>query len=362
MQTRRDFLATGTALAGTALLSGPALTADRSATWVGCRTHNGVYAATLFDGRGTILWDVVLPGRGHDVVASSDGEMIVAVARRPGTFAFVIDTATGEILHEIGAGPDRHFYGHGCFSPDGRLFYTTENDLLSDGGMIGVRDVGNGFSRVASFPTGGIGPHELAFLPDGNTLAVANGGILTRPETGRTKLNTDTMSPSLALIDAQTGTILSEHRLPKAQHQLSIRHMSVGAPGIALALQYEGPKTDRMPLLALFDGTALRLAETPSDLAREMRNYAGSIAHDRSGTIIAMSSPRGSLVSFWDAAEGTFLGSQSAFDICGLAPGDRVGEFVATGGKDALIVSADTLASDASFADTQWDNHLLRIA
>ena len=50
-------------------------------------------------------------------------------------------------------------------------------------------------------PSGGIGPHEILRLPGARLLAIANGGIHTRPDTGREKLNLDTMRPNLTLMD-----------------------------------------------------------------------------------------------------------------------------------------------------------------
>ena len=35
----------------------------------------------------------------------------------------------------------RHFFGHGVFSPDGKLLYATENDFEAARGVIGVYDV-----------------------------------------------------------------------------------------------------------------------------------------------------------------------------------------------------------------------------
>lgn len=360
--SRRTFLQTSSAVALTSTFARPSLADSSSARWIGCRQVGGQHYATLFDSTGNLHINIPLPDRGHGVASTQKGELAVIMARRSGTFALVIDLKNGTVVHEIASGTDRHFYGHGCFSNDGQLLYTTENDIETGHGAIGVRDATNAFALITSFPSGGIGPHEIALMPDGETLAVANGGILTRPELERVKLNLDTMSPSLSLIDRQNGHLLSDHRLSAELHQLSIRHMSVGASGIALALQYQGPKTHAMPLLALFDGEVIRVVETSAPLARAMRNYAGSVAHDSSGKIVALTCPRGNLISFWDATTGAELGSQTLTDICGLAPGNSPGEFFVTGGPLAMQSSLSGFTPVASFADTQWDNHLLRIA
>ena len=361
--SRRLFLSSLAAATLTPSLPSITLARNAASKWMACRKTGSIFQATLFDGNGTTLMDVPLPARGHGMATSNVRNHLVIFARRPGTFAIVVDLVSNTIVKEITTSGGRHFYGHGCFSQDGKILYTTENDIESGNGVIGVRDVDNNYTLIASHASGGIGPHELALMPDGDTLAIANGGIRTAPDLERAKLNLDTMAPSLVLMNRLSGHISATHRLAPELHQLSVRHMSVAPTGtIALALQYEGPKSHRMPLFAIFDGVALTLVNAPETLTRIMRNYAGSIAHDPSGQIIGMTSPRGNLVSFWDAHTHSLLGQHSMRDVCGIAPGDQPGEFILAGGSETMNATPLSLRHSGTFADTQWDNHMLRIA
>jgi uncharacterized protein len=350
--------------AATALASGslPAIAATTNARWMGCRQVGEAYFATLFDETGRVHLDVQLPGRGHDIVPSPDGQNVVIMARRPDRFALVLDLNFGEVLHHLTASEGHHFYGHGCFSSDGALFYTSENHYEIGDGVIGVRDANKGFELLGHFASGGIGPHEVLLTADGKALAIANGGIRTHPDTGRSKLNLETMAPSLTLVDHKRGELMSRHSLDAEHHQLSIRHLAAGPNGLAAALQYEGPKRNRVPLLALFDGTGLQLAETPPAVARAMRNYAGSVAFDTSGDIIALTCPRGNLVSFWSSDDGSYLGFHPARDVCGIAPLENPGNFALTAGDISFQATLNTTRTTARFAETQWDNHLVPIA
>eukprot|EP00435_Cladocopium_sp_Y103_P078934 s1_g2673.t1 len=329
---------------------------------MGCRQVRDTYFVTLFDDAGRVHLDIPLPGRGHDIVPSSNGRQVVIVARRPDRFALVVDLNSGDVLHRLNASAGHHFYGHGCFSADGSLFYTSENHYDTGEGVIGVRDARRNFELIGHIPSGGIGPHEVLLMADGKTLAVANGGIHTHPDTGRSKLNLETMAPSLTLLDSTNGQLIARHTLDATHHQLSIRHLAAGPRGLAAALQYEGPKRNRVPLLALFDGTNLKLAETPEPVARAMRNYAGSVAVDTSGEIIALTCPRGNLVSFWTSDQGTYLGSHTARDVCGIAPLATPGNFALTAGPTVFHATHHTTKTTAQFAETQWDNHLISIA
>jgi len=340
----------------------PAIANTANARWMGCRQVGEAYFATLFDGTGRVHLDVQLPGRGHDIVPSPDGQRVVIMARRPDRFALVVDLNSGEVHHHLTASDGHHFYGHGCFSADGALFYTSENHYETGAGVIGVRDANKGFELLGHFASGGIGPHEILLMDDAKSLAIANGGIRTHPDTGRSKLNLDTMAPSLSFVEPTSGELASRHVLDLEHQQLSIRHLAAGPNGLAAALQYEGPKRNRVPLLALFDGIQLTLAETPDPVAKAMRNYAGSIAFDVSGEVVALTCPRGNLVSFWSADDGSYLGSHTARDVCGIAPLENPGHFALTAGAIALHATLDTTTTTAQFADTQWDNHLVPIA
>ena len=60
-----------------------------------------------------------------------------------------------------------------------------------------MRDATDDYRQVGELPAHGVGPHEVVLMPDGKTLAVANGGIRTHPDRDRVPLNLDSMQPSL---------------------------------------------------------------------------------------------------------------------------------------------------------------------
>ena len=83
-------------------------------------------------------------------------------ARRPSNWAAVVDRGTGRVRLVVTTPPERHFFGHGVFSPDGRLLYATENragidDPDAGAGVLGIYDAGAGYRRVGERPTHGSG-------------------------------------------------------------------------------------------------------------------------------------------------------------------------------------------------------------
>ncbi|MEM5583488.1 DUF1513 domain-containing protein [Roseibium sp. AS2] len=331
------------------------------------RQENGDYGIGIVDGFGQILARVSLPGRGHGIAVAPDRRRLVAFARRPGTFALIISPFEAAEPRLLSAEPGRHFYGHGCFSGDGRLLYAVENDFDAARGVIGVYDTsGRDIRRLGEFGTGGIGPHDLMLAPDGRTLVVANGGIRTHPEKPREKLNLDTMAPSVVFLDSLTGDLLAEHTLDPVLHQLSLRHMALDAQGRAwVGGQFEGAESETPPLVGVFSrDKAPDLREIPSPVAAGLRNYIGSVTANASGEIIATSAPRGGQTLFWNAATGDFIGAQTIPDGCGVAPIDQ-GSFLISDGNGALsLVSepdggAEVLARPPGIS---WDNHLFSLS
>src|SRR5262249_28745508 len=157
-----------------------------------------------------VLFTSPLPDRGHDVTFDPVARRSVVFARRPGTFAVVFDHAGKSEPLTITSPERRHFFGHGVFSPDGKLLYATANDVANAAGMIGVYGATAALARIGEFPTHGMDPHETILLGDGRTLAIANGGIETHPDFGRQKLNIATMQPSFVFVDRMSGEMLEK--------------------------------------------------------------------------------------------------------------------------------------------------------
>lgn len=339
-----------------AALPWPALAGAADTTRVvGCRlTVGGDYLLDLVDAdSGETHWSLSLPGRGHDVVAAPGGALL-AFARRPGTFIAVADTA-GAWQARIQAPAGRHFCGHGVFSADGRWLFASGTDHDRGGGVILVFDAADRYRLVDELPSHGIGPHQIAWWSK-DVLAVANGGIQIHPDFGRAGLNLDRMQPNLALVAAPSGRLLSRCEPPAALHQLSIRHLAVAGGTCCLAMQFQGAKNRRPPLVAFSDGERLRLAPAPAAVLERMRNYCGSVTWLPGRQRFAVSSPHRGVVTLWSAG-GDFDGLlELAVETSALAA-DHGGELVA-GGGEWLQRPALSAAGRLRTPGRLWDNHL----
>ncbi|MGO7181237.1 DUF1513 domain-containing protein [Rhizobium brockwellii] len=318
----------------------------------GIRAADGSFAVATVTERGEIVDQVALPARAHGMAFSASTGKTVAFARRPGTYAMIFDPWNKSEPIVINSREDRHFYGHGAFSPDGRLLYASENDFDGNRGMIGLYDATNRFTRIGEFETYGIGPHDMTVSDDGRLLIVANGGIETHPDFGRTKLNLGEMQPSLALIDAATGALVEKHVLPAEWAELSTRHVDLdGAGRIWFACQYEGHRKDLPPLVGHFaKGEDLSFIDLPEETTRRLANYVGAIAVNRSEGLVGITSPKGGASVTIDARTGKMLAETSLPDAAGIAPA-RSGFAVSSYDGDFL----------STRSDVAWDQHIVRI-
>jgi hypothetical protein len=287
-----------------------------------------------------------VPTRAHGLAIEPDGS-VLAVARRPGDWMLRWQpgqrTATW-----VWAEPGRAFNGHVAASADRRRLFTSETALDSGAGLIGVRDA-RSLEKLAEWPTHGIDPHAL--LVDGNALIVANGGVPTRPETGRIKRDLQRMDSSLARINASDGALLGQWRLD--DQRLSLRHLARNGAlvGIALQAEHDEPATRASaPLLALFDGRQLVLA-APQHMP-PLAGYGGDIAAYDKG--FAVGAPRANRIARWHP-DGGWQPPLELAEGCALASAN--GRVWAAGRGGAASFGANDEAGFTLPHALRIDNH-----
>ncbi len=318
----------------------------------GYRAVDGSFGIATVSEQGEIIDRIALPARAHGMAFCPSSGHVVAFARRPGTFAmaFKADGSSAPVM--ITAPEGRHFYGHGAFSPDGRFLYASENDFDGNRGMIGLYHAKDGFTRIGEFEARGIGTHDMTVSDDGTMLAIANGGIETHPDYGRTKLNLDRMEPSLVLLDARNGHVIQKHNLPSMFRQLSTRHLAVGNNGeVWFAGQWEGARNVSPPLVGyLRRGEDIALVALPERVTEGLANYVGAIAVNRREGIVGLTSPKGGLAVTLDAKSGAVLHEERIAEAAGVAPAAR-----------GIAVSSYRGRFNETLSDVAWDQHILRL-
>jgi len=322
------------------------------------RRQNGQHAALVFDADGNVRIEETIPDRGHDAAISSNKTKAVLFARRPGRFALVFDLTGKRQSFGFEAPTNRHFYGHGFFTPDGQLLYASENDFEKECGVLGIYDVAADYKRIGEISSGGIGPHQILLSRNQRTIVVANGGIATHPDFPRQKLNLAEMAPSLAYLDLLTGDLVDQVALPPTLNQLSIRHITEAADGsIWFGGQYEGFAGDEVPLVGRHKrGQDIELNDAPQTVYAAMNQYVGSVAASDDGERIATTGPRGGQALIWDARDGRLLNTLKIQDVGGTAPNGSGFLF-----SDGLGRLWRNHWHSGTHRGNAWDNHVRRI-
>lgn len=357
--SRRSFLA-GLLAAGMAPQASWADTGNPAFLAAG-KTADDRFLLAGLDTAGDILFRHPLPARGHAATAHPSRPEAVAFARRPGTFADVIDCRSGAPLARLTPPAGHHFYGHGTFSEDGSRLFTTENAYDTGDGLIGIWDAADSYRRIGHISSGGIGPHDMRLRRDAAGLVVANGGIQTHPDSGRAKLNLPVMQPNLTYINAD-GQITDQLELPQELRLNSIRHLAIRNDGtVGFAMQWQGDLGADLPIIGLHrPGQPARLMAEDDPRLRNLNGYGGSVAFSRDGRHVAVTSPRGGVLQIADCDTGALVQEIRLSDVCGLASDDT--GFVITSGQGIVAaIDADRVIPRRQH-DLAWDNHLIPLS
>ncbi len=161
------------------------------------------------------------PDRSRAFVASLEGETFLLLDAR----ALEVEAVLSPHAPGFVGG------GHAVWSPDGAVVHVTERrapapfsgDPAAHEGRIVVRDGRDG-RVLAVWPSGGIGPHDIALLPDGRTLVIAHYGS---PDSGRGPegpVAPGVVEPSITFLDARDGRLLD--KIVGPDRGLEIRHLT----------------------------------------------------------------------------------------------------------------------------------------
>jgi hypothetical protein len=256
--------------------------------------------------------------------------------------------------------PNRHFYGHAVIHKSGEWLYATENDTTDPGrGLLGVyRFDGERLVHSGEIPTHGIGPHQVSWMPDGETLVVANGGIRTEAES-RVEMNLDAMEPSLVLMQ-RDGTLLSKETL--AQSMNSVRHLGIASDGtIVSGQQFMGAAHESSELVAIKrPGQPFQAFPVPAEQLQAMGHYTASVAVHSDLRLVALTAPRGNRFFIWDLDSGEVRLDAPLPDCAGV--GAVADGFVVTSGQGRCRYydcrQTQLVAKPLDLPAGLWDNHL----
>ena len=356
---RRQFVKSALTLAAVSLIGTG--THARQTLISGARDASGSYSIRIFDAYKKHTTRIAIPERLHDATRRPGSNEIAIFARRPGYRFYVVDWHRSQISYSVVPAHSRHFYGHGVFSANGDRLYTTENNLDSLQGVIGIYDPSQGYKRVGEWALGAPGPHEVKLLPDGETLVVAVGGIKTDPDSGRKKLNPDSMQPSLLYLNRHTGHIIDQQTF--IDPRLSIRHLDVDLEGnVAIGMQYQGNNAEALPLIAVHrQGEPIRAVQALPEQWLGLNGYISSVKI--LPDTIAATAAKGNRIVLIEKSTTVLKSLIYHRDCAGLAPLGERRLAVSNGLGEVKLLECfkgqATKIEVTQQANCSWDNHLL---
>jgi hypothetical protein len=244
--------------------------------------------------------------------------------------------------------------GHAALDSKARLLLVGESDVVTGEGSIGIYEA-QSLVNLGRLLTFGIGPHALVLEPTGRLL-IANGGILTLPESGRTKLNLGSIDSSLVRL-GPNGSRLGQWRL--ADPNLSIRHLAYVNPevvGVGLQADHrDAEDRARAPVFALFNGRTLDCAD-PADVP--LGGYAGDITYleTTAGPVFAVACTRAGLVALWDGT-GRYLAAFPLARPCALAASEQGLIAPSEKGEVGMLTFDAQPEWNVLTGAPAWDNH-----
>jgi uncharacterized protein len=184
---------------------------------------------------------------------------------------------------------DRLFYGHGVFSKDGGLLFSTETVLSSGQGVIAVRD-GKTLAYLGDFPTYGSHPHDCNMSANGKVLIVTNGG----------DERTGTRKPNLSYIDIGSQRLLEQ--LPIADESFNTGHVETVNSGATVVISAPrrglGPESLGAIHMRTKDGV-LKRAGVNTELAERLTGEALSCVIIPERDLFVVTHPTPGLLTFW---------------------------------------------------------------
>jgi hypothetical protein len=183
----------------------------------------------------------------------------------------------------------RWFYGHGAFSYDGKVLFSTETVNEQQRGVIGVRDAAT-LDYLGEFPTFGENPHDCHLIDEGRTLVVTNGGgALGTP-----------LVPCVTYVDVASQRLLETLKL--TNERFNTGHLALSKRGdlVVVSAPRKGLTDKELGAVSLGRRRGLlRTMAEPADVTGRMTGEAlSTTVHERTA-VAAVTHPLGGMVTFW---------------------------------------------------------------
>jgi hypothetical protein len=233
---------------------------------------------------------------GHGIVPDPVNPELVSVFEKHGKGACEIDLKRSTVTRTIETSPNREFYGHGAYSPDGKLLYCTETIVEGDyQGVIAVRDAKT-HDYLGEFPSFGSSPHDCHLIDNGSTMVVTNGGGAL-----------DGIAPNVSYIDVHSESLIEKVKFDAAH--VNAGHLDITSSGeLAVVSAQRGGLPVKSPGgISIRQGDVLHTLSEPAELVQRLYDESLSVCINEQNGIVGATTPDGNLLTFWNIDNGKLL-------------------------------------------------------
>ncbi len=234
---------------------------------------------------------VKTPFLGHGIAFNPVLSGRAALFEKRGPGACELDISTGKVLREIPCPEDRNFYGHGAYSPDGKILYAAETITRGEyKGLIVMRDAVT-MEEIGEFPSYGSRPHDCQILKDGKTMIITNGGGLV----GEKELG------SVTYVDIESQQLIA--KIWVENKRFNAGHVAVAENGniVVVSAPREGSPAKKNGGVTIGGmNRKLVTAKGPGNILNKMVGETLSVCIDNLRNIAAATTPDAGRITFWD--------------------------------------------------------------
>jgi uncharacterized protein len=281
----------------------------------------------------------------HGIHWHAQQPMRLAVFEKKGPHACEVDLQRMLVSREIPLISGRYFYGHGCYSADNRLLFSTETWLDGKDGVIAVRDA-DSLEYLGEFPSFGKEPHECKLIDNGRVLVITNAGGVKGDA-----------APCVTWVDVQTRQLLQRSELTDAG--LNTGHIAIAADGSLVVVSAPRTGLDASAHGGVSiqpRGQALLSMAAPLEVVRDMRGEALSVCIDDASGRVLVTHPDANMVTLWSIRDRHFLARLDLPRPRGVClSGDGQGFLVSCGTLPGVLrVPVDHPEHNAVVVENSW--------
>ena len=234
---------------------------------------------------------------GHGIARHPADPARISIFEKRGPGACEINLKEGRVTRPIVTADDRQFYGHGAYSTDGKLLYSTETIMNDERtGLIAVRDA-ESHEYLGEFPSHGASPHDCHLLDDGKTMVITNGG---GDFTGS--------MPNVTFVDVNTEQLIE--KLEPDYPRVNSGHVSITASGklAMVSAPREGlASTENGGITIRLGNGKFHTLRKPSGVIKRLRGETLSVCIHDAGNVVGATTPDANLLTFWNLASGELI-------------------------------------------------------